>query len=48
MESKHGSESNKHPSPSKDDNNSINEDDALSPLISVDSESEADVDLNIK
>lgn len=51
MESKHGSESNKHPSPSKDDNNSINEDDALSPLISVDSEreseSEADVDINI-
>ncbi|KAK1381098.1 hypothetical protein POM88_027842 [Heracleum sosnowskyi] len=50
MESKHGSESNKHPS--KDDDNYINEDDALSPLISIrgsdrDSESEADIDINI-
>lgn len=50
MESKHGSESNKHQS--KDDNNSLNKDDALAPLISVgesdhDSESEADVDINL-
>ncbi|KAL8106092.1 uncharacterized protein LOC141678826 [Apium graveolens] len=50
MESKHGNESTKHLR--QDDNNSIDEDDALSPLISVgesdhDSQSEADVDINI-